>query len=303
MTDDHFELEPWQGIRAASGRWYKAIELLGVGGNAVTFLAYGTSSPWKGMLFAIKVFRRRSRPERRQSFLKEAKFLRACDHPAVMRVFDEGTYKDDNAFLVVEYLPRTLAIEMRSGCGFIEKVAYSFQLLSALDYLASRTPPVVHRDIKPANIFIKGGSCVLGDFGLMKLLQDDTSEDKNVLKESIGPGMPYYYRTPDLVNYLTGASALTTKTDVFQLGLVLAHLFTGRNPAKPSIDFTAEVELEPLGNIPSKMSGQIAATLKRMLTFDPDERPAASELLDMWEGIFRNVVDATHAIEDQAFNF
>ena len=88
---DHFELETWKSVQADSGRWYKSIELLGTGGNAATFLACCTSTPLKGLLFAIKVFRRLSKPERRNSFLEEARFLRTCDHPSVMRVFDEGT--------------------------------------------------------------------------------------------------------------------------------------------------------------------------------------------------------------------
>ena len=185
------------------------------------------------MLFAVKVFRNLSRPDRRHSFLEEARFLQTCDHPAIIRTYDEGVYYE-NPFVVMEYLPRTLAQVMRRGCGIVEKVAFAIQLVSALEYLDSLDPKVVHRDIKPPNIFIKGGSCVLGDFGLMKRLTDDPS----IIKESLGPGMAYYYRTPDLVAYLRGGAPVTTKSDVFQLGLVLAHLFTGWNPEKVSHEFT-----------------------------------------------------------------
>lgn len=299
---DHFEFGPWKSFESDSGAWYKAIEPLGVGGNAATFLAYCTSPPKKGLLFAVKVFRRHSKPERRDSFLDEAKFLKTCDHPAVMRIYDEGLYYD-KPFVVMEYLPYTLAAVMRKGCGIVEKLAFAIQLLSALEYLDSLTPKVIHRDIKPANIFIKGGSCVLGDFGLMKRLTDDEAEDREIIKESIGAGMPFYYRTPDLVAYLKGEAALSTKSDVFQLGLVLAHLFTGRNPAKPNPDYTSPVELEPLGNITSKLSGGIAALLTRMLIFEPNNRPAAREVADGWEGVFRNAVDAAHNVEDRAFLF
>jgi serine/threonine protein kinase len=295
---DFFEFEPWKGFQSQSGTWYRAIELLGVGGNAATFLACCTSSPKKGLLFAVKVFRKLSRPDRRDSFLEEAKFLQTCDHPAIMRTYDEGIYYE-HPFVVMEYLPRTLSEVMRRGCSMVEKVAFSIQLVSALEYLDSLEPPVIHRDIKPPNIFIKGGSCVLGDFGLMKRLMDDAS----VIKESIGPGMAFYYRTPDLVAYLRGEAGITTKSDVFQLGLVLAQLFTGWNPAKASHDFTAPVELDPLGNIPSKLSGTVAALLNRMLIYDPDRRPAAREIIDGWQGAFKTAVDAAHNVEDRAFQF
>ena len=59
---------------------------------------------------------------------------------------------------------------------------------------------------------------MLGDFGLMKLLDDTNVEDREIFKESIGPGMPFYYRTPDLVAYAKNEAQLTVKSDVFQLG-------------------------------------------------------------------------------------
>lgn len=302
MTD-HFEFEPWKSVKADSGTWYKSIEKLGAGGNAVTFLACCTTAPKTGLLFAIKVFRRLSKPERRDSFLEEARFLKGCDHPAIMRVYDEGTYYDDNPFVVAEYLPQTLHDLMRADCRIVEKIAYACQLMAALAYLDSLEPKVVHRDIKPANIFIKGGSCVLGDFGLMKLLNEDDEDDREIVKESLGPGMPFYYRTPDLVSYLKGEAGITTKSDVFQLGLVLTHLFTGWNPAKAPSEFTDPVELEPIGNIPSKLGGGIAALLRRMLEMKPEDRPSAGDLVDPWQGVLRNAVDASHELEDRAFHF
>ncbi len=169
-----------------------------------------------------------------------------------MQIYDRVIYYDD-PFMIMEYLPKTLAKVMRSGPSILEKVTYAFQLMSALDYLHAHKPSIIHRDIKPANIFIKGGSCVLGDFGLMKLVNEDEEEDKEFLKESIGAGMPFYYRTPDLVDYLNNVASITTKSDIFQLGLVLAQLFTGWNPAKAAKNFTDPVELEPLSTIRSRL--------------------------------------------------
>jgi hypothetical protein len=59
---DHFKLDRWKSLQADSGFWYESIELLGTGGNAATFLAFCTSPPNKGLLFAIKVFRRPFKP-------------------------------------------------------------------------------------------------------------------------------------------------------------------------------------------------------------------------------------------------
>jgi len=297
---DYFAIEPGKSLVAASGTYYKSIQILGVGGNSATFLAYATSGPAKGVLFAIKGFRKLSRPERTEAFLNEQKFLKTCEHPAIMRVFDEGTYYE-RPFLVAEYLPRTLRHVIRSGARMVEKVSYALQLLSALSYLADQDPPTVHRDIKPENIFIKDQSCVLGDFGLMKRLRGSDDEDRQILRESVGPGMPFYYRTPDLVAYLKGEPNLTPRSDVFQLGLVLAELFTGRNPERRAQDFADAVELEPLGQIPGALAGGIAALIKRMLVEEPEEREDAGQLMDAWRGVFEEAVERARDLEGRAF--
>ncbi len=297
---DHFELDSWKSVQSNSGQWFNAIELLGAGGNAATFLAYSTS-PQKGVLYAIKVFRKLSKPERLESFKDELQFLRNCDHPSILRVFDEGIYYDKNPFIVMEYLPQTLRTAMKSPIFLAWKISYAMQLLSALDYLGELDPPVVHRDIKPENIFIKGQSCVLGDFGLIKRLDNDDEQDKEILKESLGVGMPRRYRTPDLVSYLRGDAKLTSKSDVFQLGLVISELFTGKNPTKPYQNFTDSLELNPLGQIPSSMGGLIAPIIKDMLSMNPHDRPTPRQLLDRWETAFKRVVDQVHVIDDRAF--
>ena len=308
---DAFSLDLGKSLQSATGTWYRIIQRLGAGGNAVTYLVVSTSGIHKGILFALKIFRRLSKPERRESFLKEVDFLKNQDHPAVMRVFDEGLFRyrvdsieKEYPFVVAEYLPQTLYHVIRAGNADVaQRVSIAAQLLSALSFLEQSNPQSVHRDIKPQNIFVKGRSCVLGDFGLMKLLDGADEEDRMVLKESIGPGMPFFYRTPDLVAYARNESALTVKTDVFQLGLVLAELFTGRNPAKRPADndMLAPVELASIGTCPGNLGGSIAALLYRMLEMDPATRPTATQLMDAWLGLFEAVCSKIHDIEGRVF--
>ena len=301
---DAFYLDIGQGVIARSGNWYKNIQFLGQGGNAVTFLVLSTAGRYKGSLFALKVFRKLSAPERRVKFLEEISFLQECNHPSIMRVYDEGDFNTGGLtypFVVAEYLPITLAQLSYNNLTLIDKLSYSLQLLSAVASLQSLTPPVVHRDIKPPNIFIKGRSCVLGDFGLMKRLDDVDEIDRKVLKQSMGPGMPYYYRTPDLVSYARNECVLTPKTDVFQLGLVLAEMFTGKNPCKACRDILSPVELYELDYIRGSLGGSIAALLKRMLDHNVDRRPYAADLVNPWEMNFMDAVQASHMLEGQVF--
>lgn len=302
---DAIYLDFKQGIKASSGCWYKCLQLLGTGGSAATFLVICTEGPNCGMLFALKIFRRLSMPRRRQRFLSETQFLAECTHPAIVRVYDSGTYvgyednvRNEYPFVITEYLPLTLAAKMkRADMSIVQKLSIAMQLVSALEYLSCRNPQVVHRDIKPQNIFVKGSSCVLGDFGLMKVLDEQDEEDRNILNDSLGGQVPFFYRSPDLVAYAKGESGITPKSDVFQLGLVLAELFTGWNPAAKPQSSLDPVVVEHVSNIPCYAGAGIAAILKRMLVLDPNQREDISKYRDCWAGAFWDVAEKQRNLE------
>jgi len=281
-------IDPNRGIESEENDWYRVIQRVGEGGNAVTYLVVQTEGEFKGNLFALKVFKHLSNEERRERFFEAQEFLEQTSHPSILQYRDRGTYYE-YPFLVSEYLPKTLDDVMRGGpISTQDKISYAIQLLSGLSYLESRDPPVIHRDIKPSNIFIKGGACVLGDFGLLKRADSGDEGDRKVWRESAEAGVPYFYRSPDLVSYANEDGPLTTKSDVFQLGLVLTELFTGRNPAKrpKDDDPLSPVELEEIGHIPGDLGGGVFSLLDRMLDTDPDTRESAEELMDGWMGLF-----------------
>ena len=97
---------------------------------------------------------------------------------------------------------------------------------------------IIRRDIKPNNIFISNNNAILGDFGLIKELNQDEQrimdDDINLINETIinneegYAAMARYYRTPELVNYANHKDELHIESDVFQLGLVLAKLLRAK---------------------------------------------------------------------------
>ncbi|HVU86790.1 MAG TPA: protein kinase [Pirellulales bacterium] len=269
-------------LESATGHLYRNIQHIGGGGTAETHVVLATNGPNRGLLFTAKIFSRLSKPEWRNSFLNEHAFLSKCDHPAILRVYDQGIHLGEAPFIVTECLSDTLA-KSRRALRRIEQLSLATQLLSALAYLDNHEPRVVHRDIKPTNIFFKGESWVLGDFGLLKQLPLADDRDRELLKESLGPGMPQNYRTPDLVEYLRGGAPPTPKSDVFQLGLVLAEVFTGKNPHKPATTFESEVGLDPLAPITEAHGAPIAELLNRMLSIRPEDRPSAADVLPQWQ--------------------
>jgi serine/threonine protein kinase len=299
-------LDTGQNIRSSMGYYYKTVQWLGAGGNSVVYLVHATSGEYRGVLFALKVFTRLSERNRLDRFHQEAAFLRQCTHPSIMRIYDNGVYvpageRKEYPFVIVDYLPNTLFDLIRGSTTSAERISYTLQLLSALSYLAHHIPPVVHRDIKPRNIFIKGKSCVLGDFGLMKFMDAQDDVDHQVYIESVGTGMPFFYRTPDLIAYAKERIPLSAKSDVFQLGLVTAQAFTGWNPQRKVEAFTDELTLESIRYIPGTLGPRIKDLIEKMLTNDPTARPSANDLIDPWEGIFREVVDQCQRLEGRVF--
>lgn len=299
-------------FRSAADTKYKVVQRIGSGGNCVVWLVLALNGQHHGVLFALKVFTRMEDEDRLTHFHTETEFLSAAHHAAIMRVHDRGDYRDHTTqpsrsypFMIADYLPRTLQDEMRGRITMPEKLVYALQLLSALKYLEEQQPAVVHRDIKPANIFLNGRSCILGDFGLMRKVDDNCTDAVDVadrmFKMSEGPGIPRGYRTPDLVRYARQEAPITTKSDVFQLGLVLAELFTGTVPLERYKNILDDVVVRQLSPIASTHAHAIHGLLQRMLESEPQYREAAAALIDEWEGILAQVVNHYHVIKGRVF--
>lgn len=296
-------------IIASTGESYKILDWLGDGGNGEVHLVTATSGINQGLLFALKVFLQMQDETRLLRFRREIDLLSKLDHPSVLKIFDHGKVEIEingnivpHPFAVFEYLPQTLADAFKTGLTAVEKAAFTLQLISGLQYLSSISPQIIHRDIKPSNIFVRGKSCILGDLGLVKVLDDELpDDDKQFVFETVGPALPRYYRTPDLVAYCRDGIPLTTKSDVFQLGLVLAKMYTSRVPLKPAANILDDVELHPLSPISGSLEDQIRPLLENMLALAPTGRPSAAELIEGWDGIFRTVVDMSLDLEGAVF--
>lgn len=299
-------LEPGKSIFAQGSKtYYKIIKYLGQGGNAIAFRVQCTDGPYRGIAFVLKVQYNLSTETRRERFLRETTFLKEEVHPAILRHFDEGDYRLPDGrlfpFVVTNYFPQTLADIISQGtASFSSKVLYACQLLSALQLLQSKN--VIHRDIKPNNIFVNGSDAVLGDFGLIKELSTNNqlnyadNDDIEMINETAFHAadgyiaMPYFYRTPELVAYANKQDVLHIESDVFQLGLVLAELFTGSNPLQPSTDIKAPIHLNRLGQVTGTDDGGLIITLlRKMLKENYAERASINELLNSFTMLYEKV--------------
>lgn len=284
-----------QIIKSLANNAYRVMQLLGQGKNASAYLVVAISDDHRGTFHTLKILQDPTNEAKLRAFNRERDFMRGLRHPSILRLTDRGRYSSngqETQFYVCDYYTRTLEEVISQGkCTLARKLCYALQLSSALAYLADQRPAVIHCDIKPANIFVDGLNCALADFGLMR------SHDIHDVRE-LGPSL-HTYRSPDIVGYLTGQEALTPKSDVFQLGLTLAELFTGQNPCKSAESGSEPVEIAPLRPISGQLGNRIFTLLEWMLKAAPYERPTASFTIDIWQGILFDAIQALQQFEDR----
>lgn len=61
------------------------------------------------------------------------------------------------------------------------------------------------------------------------------------------------------------------------------------------------VKLNELGFIAGSQQVSIKTLIEKMLEEDVNRRPHAVDLFDGWDGIFRSIVTASHALEGKVF--
>ncbi len=156
------------------------------------------------------------------AFEREAKFLRALEHPAIPRfvaAFEEGSGVHTRYYLAQELVDGT-ALDTRLDEHFYseaEIIEIARQVLGVLVYLQSLSPMVIHRDIKPANLLRRSdGTIAVVDFGAAHV-QGTTAGSTSI-------GTFGYMPLEQL------AGQVDATTDTYALGASLIHLLTRREP-------------------------------------------------------------------------
>lgn len=300
MADIYIEVG--QSVISDKGLYYRILEFIGSGANAFAYRCLCTSGSNNGIEFVLKIQYNLSTEIRRERFLREQMFLENCSHPAILRQYDYGTFKtakNSFPFIITSLMPETLRKRFTgNSIPFRSKVKYACQLLSAVSFLQSQN--IVHRDIKPNNIFISNDNVMLGDFGLVKVIDNHFSDedDINLVNETVMcsfsgyAAMARFYRTPELVNYANNTDVLRIESDVFQLGLVLTEMFTGLNPLVPAENLHDPIRLNRIGQIAdggTSLSGAIFRILSQMLEIDYRKRINIQTALDRFSLIYQSL--------------
>lgn len=246
------------------GDRYRLGAILGRGGGADVFHADDLTT---GRPVAVKVLRSASASDLRR-FEFEAETLRRLDHPAIVRMRDDGEH-EGVPYLVLDLVDgESLATRLQNGpLSDGDARGMGARLAGALAYAHSLG--VVHRDVKPGNVlFDEAGDAHLTDFGIARLTDMTAITSTGFV---IGTAA---YLAPEQV---TGAGAVPA-SDVYALGLVILEALTGERvyPGSPSEAALARLHRAP--GIPPSVAPDLAALITSMTDAEPEARPSATDV-------------------------
>ncbi len=198
-------------------------------------------------------------PSRLARLRKEVALARRVSHPNVCRVYDLSE-ADRLSFLAMEYVDGEdlASLLRRIGRVPVDKATTIAREL-CFGLAAVHEQELVHRDLKPANVMLDGrGKVRLTDFGLATAVAGLSVSEAQT-------GTPAYMAPEQLAG-----SDVTTRSDLFALGLVLYELFTGKKAY-------AGIDRETPPSKPSRHIGDLDPAVERIILLcverDPGGRP------------------------------
>jgi eukaryotic-like serine/threonine-protein kinase len=204
---------------------YRLIRELGAGGMATVWLAERSD----GMLqrqVALKLPHEGWGPGLMQRMAQERNILATLEHPRIARLYDAGVTANGKPWMAMEYVSGS-PIDVYCATHHLDvrqKLTLFLQVADAVAHAHARL--IVHRDLKPTNILVTPeGEVRLLDFGVAKILEDESASAANVTQMIGRAGTPEY-ASPEQV----GGHPIGVATDVYSLGIVLYELLVGSRP-------------------------------------------------------------------------
>jgi serine/threonine protein kinase len=217
---------------------------LGVGGMGTVWLARRSDGLYQGEV-AVKLPHPGLLARQGKTRLaREYRLLARLQHRHIAALHDAGVTVQGQPYLVLERVDGEVIDRWcdERRLGIEPRLRLFLDVLAAVAYAHNRL--VLHRDLKPSNILVTAdGQVKLLDFGIAKLLENDTGEAAQTTFEAFTPD----HAAPEQVQ---GGEA-TPATDVYALGVLLYELLSGRHPtsqaASTRLDrLRAVVEVQPI---------------------------------------------------------
>ncbi len=209
---------------------YEIKDLLGSGGMSTVYKAY---HKFLNKEVAIKVLKGNtaSSTDSLKRFQREARATGSVEHPGIVSINDFGLAPDGRAFLVMDYLPGESVSDLLDRVGPLtvpHVVALASQICDAL--AAAHEGGVVHRDLKPSNIMLVNyddgtAQAKIVDFGLAKIIDEDSRASKKITRTGDCFGSPLYMSPEQCMG-----KSVDHRSDLYSLGCILYETLTGYPP-------------------------------------------------------------------------
>jgi len=241
---------------------YRIIEILGQGGMGAVYRALdeniGVEVALKENLFTSDEYARQ--------FKREATILANLRHPNLPRVTDHFVIVGQGQYLVMDFIEGEDLRERMDRRGILkneEVLEIGISICDALQYLDTRTQPIVHRDIKPGNVKISPtGHIYLVDFGLAKVVESDQITTTGARAMTPGYSPPEQY----------GTTRTDHRSDLYSLGATMYAAITGMVPEDALARIMGQSELTPVCKRNPDVIPLLAEAIEKSLAVRPDER-------------------------------
>ncbi len=199
-------------------------------------------------------------------FHQEATILAGLRHPSLPRVIDHFVIENVGEYLVMDYIEGKDLKEWldarEGGLSEEEAVRIGVVVCDALNYMHSRTPPIIHRDIKPANLKItEDGQIVLVDFGLAKHYEQ--GEMTAVGAKGVTAGYS------PVEQYGQGTDV---RSDIYALGATLYTLLTGKVPPEALDRAMGREAPQPMEEVAPDISDSLIAVINKAMAVKAEAR-------------------------------
>jgi hypothetical protein len=246
---------------------YTITSLIGRGGMGEVWLGERSDGRFEGQ-FAVKFLETYSAsPAALDRFQREGRLLARLAHPHIARLIDAGVTAG-RPYLILEYVRGTRIDDYCSQRALPPdgRIRLILDVLGALAHAHSNL--VIHRDIKPTNILVtEDGQAKLLDFGIAKLLGSEAGSEADAPATRIeDAAFTPEYAAPEQIL----GEPPSTATDVYQMGVLIFALLTGRLPLGKESTTRAERIKAALDEDAPRMSEVAPAALKKALRGDLD---------------------------------
>ncbi|CAN8070725.1 unnamed protein product [Agarophyton chilense] len=257
------------------GRYIRYSSILGKGAYKTVYEAFDTEEALQVAWNKLHVDRLSEHDLEKVS--NEVSLLRKVTHKNIIKFYDSWRGADSNGnqainFITEQMMSGTLKEYLRKAQAIKLKVIrrWCSNILDAVAYLHTQTPPIMHRDLKCDNIFINGhvGEVKIGDLGLSGVKEREKADSV------IG--------TPEFMAPELYEESYTEKVDIYAFGMCLLEIVSMEYPYSECTNM-AQIFKKVFGGEKPRafemlVDGDVKEVIAACLQREP-LRPSAFELL------------------------